>query len=77
MISARRAREADLDKAFSRMGPAQSIGGFSYIPVPMPRRQQRQALMIRYFATVVVSKRDSEILVTLPSPGRRPDMTTK
>jgi hypothetical protein len=46
MISARRAREADLDKAFSRMGPAQSIGAFQHIPEPMSRRQQREALMI-------------------------------
>jgi GST-like protein len=43
----------------------------------MPRRQQRRAPTIRYFATVVVSPRDSEILVTLPlpSPGHDNEMT--
>jgi hypothetical protein len=62
-----------LDKAFSRVGRAQSIGAFQHIPEPMSRRQQREALMIQYSATVVVNPRDFEVLDTHLGP----DMTTK
>jgi hypothetical protein len=55
------------------MGPAQSIGAFQHIPEPMSRRQQREALMIQYSATVVVNPRDFEVLDTHLGP----DMTTK
>jgi hypothetical protein len=62
-----------LDKAFSRVGRAQSIGAFQHIPEPMSRRQQREALMIQYSATVVVNPRDFEVQDAHPGP----DMTTK
>jgi hypothetical protein len=55
------------------MGRAQSTGGFQHIPEPMRRRQQREALMIQYSATVVVIPQDSAVLDT----RLRPDMTTK
>jgi GSH-dependent disulfide-bond oxidoreductase len=64
-----------LDKAFSQVGRAQSIGGFRHIPEPMSRRQQRDARMEQHSRSVVATARDFSVLDTLHQPGHDNEMT--